>query len=317
MAQARDARLVVAGEALVDLITDPEDGRVLHARPGGAPYNAAIAAARLGTSVALLTRLSDDPFGRLLRDGLEHEAVATGLVQEGSEPTSLAIAHLDADGAASYGFYLDGTTNRSLLAEDLPMLPADAALAVTFGAIGVDDEPMGRALGVLVHREAGRRLVTVDPNVRPSAVRDRHEHRRALDELVADVDVVKTSDEDLELLGLDAFEHAATWVDGGPALVLLTRGGEGATAVHGVHGRVDVPGVAVDVVDTVGAGDTFGAAMQAWFVAHDVRDAAAVADLDRTALEDAMGFAVRAGALACTRRGADPPTRAELDAFSQ
>lgn len=311
-------QLVVAGEALVDLIADPGQAGTFHAREGGAPYNASVAASRLGVATAWLGRLSDDGFGVLLGDRLRAEGVDTGLAATGGEPTSLAVAQLDDDGRATYAFYLDGTTNRSYLAEDLPMLPQGAALAVTFGAIGLDDEPMGQALSVLVRREAGRRLVTLDPNVRPSAVADRHAYRRALDDLVASVAVVKTSDEDLELLGLDAFEHAAGWVAGsdGPALVVMTRGPDGATAFHARHGRVDVPGVSVDVVDTVGAGDTFGAGLQAWLVEHDVRDRAGVAALASDEVHDALAMAVRAGALACTRRGADPPTRSELDAFS-
>lgn len=313
MTATRHPRLVVAGEALIDLIQDPADPRTFHARPGGAPVNAAVAASRLGLHTAFLGRFSRDRFGDMLTRHLDDEGVVTSLSDRGDEPTSLAIAHLGADGGASYSFMLDGTTNRSMLAEDLPMLPADAALAVSLGAVTLDDEPMGQALATLARRESRRRLVTLDPNLRPSMIDDVVAYRATLDAVVGAVHVVKTSDEDLQVVrGADPLGQAADWVESGPALVVVTRGPDGATAFHREHGRIDVPGRVVDVVDTVGAGDSFGAALQAWFAEHLVDGPDAVAALDEADLRAALRFAVTVGALACTTRGADPPRRSAL-----
>lgn len=304
------ARVAVAGEALVDLVPD---GDALVPRPGGSPYNVAIGLGRLGVSTAFVGALSEDGFGRRLAEGLTDAGVDLGSAARVPEPTTLAVVHVDDDHRASYGFYLDGTSAATFDHRDVPDLPAGAALHVSFGAIGVTHEPAGGALTALLRAESGRRLVSLDPNVRPSALDDLDRWRRELGSAVAATDVVKVSDDDLALLHPgDAPERVAErWLASGPALVIVTRGRQGAVA-FGPAGRVAVAGIDVEVIDTVGAGDAFTAGL----LSHlDAREATSRAWLDRAdadAIAAALRHAVRVAAITCTRRGADPPTADEL-----
>lgn len=304
------ARIVVAGEALVDLV--PRDDTLVPL-PGGSPFNVAVGLGRLEVPTVYVGPLSRDGFGRLLADRLEAAHVDLRLAPRVDAPTTLAVVHLDAEQRATYGFYLDATAAAGLEIGQLPDLPEAAALHVSFGAIGVTHAPAGAALLHLLGREAGRRLTSLDPNVRPSALDDPHRSRDRLGSAIAVVDVVKVSDDDLALLhpGEDAEVVAAGWARQGPALVVVTRGPDGAVA-FGAAGRIEVPGRVVDVVDTVGAGDAFTAGLLAHLVAVGIDSRAALADADRDAVGAALARAVDVAAVTCTRAGADPPTLAEM-----
>lgn len=302
---------VVAGEALIDLAAE-DDGRLVP-HPGGSPFNVAIGAGRLQVPVRYLGPLSDDAFGGLLRDRLVAAGVDLDLTPTVEVPTTLAVVHLDAAGRASYGFYLEATSAAALTSVGLPPLPDGCGLHVSFGAIGPGHDPAGHALRALVHRERGRRLISFDPNVRPSAAgSDPAGYRASLDAMVADCDVVKASDEDLEALGgVDVV--ARRWADRGPAVVVVTRGPDGASAI--VDGReVDVPGRELALVDTVGAGDAFTSGLLWSLHRAGVTDRAAleahVDDDDR--LRATLRDASRVAAATCERPGADPPTLADL-----
>lgn len=302
--------VVVAGEALVDLVTE-RDGRLRPLR-GGSSLNVALGLGRLGVPTAYLGTISTDAFGQQLTDGLTAGGVELSLVRPVAAPTTLAVIHLDAARRASYGFYLEGTSAAALTTDALPALPTDALLHVSFGAIGAGHEPAGRALADLIEREAGRRLICLDPNLRPSAVGpDLGSYRARLEDLVTRCDVVKVSDEDLEQLHLDVEETAHRWARRGPAVVVVTRGPDGATVVTRDRSR-QVPGETVEVVDTVGAGDAFTAGLLHALVAAGVHDRASLDDLDEARLTGAVRDAVAVAALTCTRAGADPPSAAEL-----
>lgn len=306
---------IVAGESLVDLAVEA-DGR-LRPTPGGSPYNVAIGLGRLEVPTGYLGPRSTDGFGVELTDRLVEAEVDLALAAEVDAPTTLAVVHLDAQGRASYGFYLEGTAAASLRSTDLPGLPAGAGLHVSFGAIGVRSAPSGSALVALVRRESGRRLVSLDPNLRPTAVGDDvGAYAAALDDLVTSCDVVKASDEDLAVLG-DPEEVAARWAASGPALVVITRGPDGATALTAT-GRHEVPGRHVEVIDTVGAGDAFTAGLLAALHDAGATDRESLVSLAASpgALGTALDTAVAVAAITCTRPGSDPPTRAELDAPS-
>ncbi len=301
--------VVVAGEALVDLV--PGDAGALRASPGGSPFNVAIGLGRLAVPTRYLGVLGHDGFGQLLLDRL----VAAGVDVDGAPrrelPTTLAVVHLDDDGQASYAFYLDGTTAASLATTELPVLPDGALLHVSFGAIGPTHPTAGAALAALVEREAGERLVCLDPNVRPAAVTATTRHR--IEALLPACDVVKTSDEDLALLvpGADPEELAADWLTRGPALVVVTRGARGAVAFH-ASGRSEVPGRTVDVVDTVGAGDAFTAGMLHHLTRAGLVDRATLEAGDAAAITALLDHASAVAALTCARAGADPPSLDEL-----
>lgn len=301
--------IVVAGEALVDLVVS-RSGQV-DARLGGAAYNAARALARLGVEAALLERLSGDTLGKRLRDQLTEEKVALCVPEPSAKPCTLAVATLDATGAASYSFYLDGTAGPDVDYESAKRaLPADTA-AVHVGALGLVMEPFGAAIErlVLTDMPAGA-LVMLDPNCRPAAVTDPGAYRARISAIARRADIVKASAEDLAYLypGVPPEAAAAVLRNDGASLVLVTDGPRPARAFMG--GTVlaeDVP--PVTVVDTIGAGDAFGGGFLAWWTAHGLGQA----DLVRSDLvRQALRAATAAAAITCTRPGADPPTLAEL-----
>jgi fructokinase len=302
--------IVLAGEALIDLAAD---GDRLVPLPGGSPYNVAIGVARLGRPTGFVGRLSTDGFGRRLQDQLASEGVDLSLTTLTDEPTTLAVVHLDERRQATYRFYLAGTSAAGMRTGELPELPNDAILHVSFGAIGPGTLPAGHALSALLGREHGHRLTSLDPNVRPAAIDDLDGARLRLEALLAKVDVVKVSDEDLAVLypGRADVDVAAAWLERGPALVVVTRGAKGGWASTARH-RIEVGAPSVDVVDTVGAGDAYSAGLLSWLDTHDLRSKAAVEAIEASELEDALGYAARVAALTCTRPGADPPRASQL-----
>jgi fructokinase len=297
------AVIVVAGEALVDLVVSGDD---VVASPGGAPYNVARGCARLGVPTALLAAISNDGFGARLGAGLADAGVVDTLIQRTDRPTTLAVAELDAEGAASYHFYTEGTSAPSLTPRPFPS-DADALVA---GGLGLVLEPMATTVESTVLAAAADVLVLVDLNCRPPAVTDPAAYLARLERMLVRADVVKASDEDLAWLrpGAAPATAATTLLAEGPGVVLVTTGAQ-ATTIVTRDGAVAVPVEAVPVVDTIGAGDAFTAGFASWWVAGG----RGRVDLRNT---DALVAAVRAAhavaAVVVGRRGADPPTRAEL-----
>lgn len=304
--------IVVAGEALIDLAPD---GQLLAPLPGGSPYNVAVGLARLGAAVSYLGGLSSDGFGQLLADHLRTEGADLSLASWTDAPTTLAVVHLDDDGHASYGFYLAATSAASLEQADLPALPDGAALHVSMGAVGLETLPAGRTLTHLLHRERGRRFLSFDPNIRPSAILGTAAgYARLVDELVADLSLVKVSDEDIALVrpGRDPVEVARDWAGTGPAMVVVTRGPDGAVAVRAQGEPIEVPGEVVEVVDTVGAGDAFTSGLLSWLDEHELLSDGALRSLDAAGVAAALRHARHVAAITCTRPGSDPPRATEL-----
>ena len=295
--------IVVGGEALVDLVIDP-DGTVV-AKLGGGPFNAARAIGRLGSTVAFLGALSRDRFGNLLHDQLVADGVSDELVQFTDLPTTLASAELDGHGAASYHFYLAETAAPSLHPLDLPV---DLTI-VHVGTLGLVLEPLATTLEAVVGGIGNDVLVLLDPNCRPRVTADREAYIARLQRVLRRTDVVKVSTDDLQFIAPDDHSSGVRMlVEAGVALVLHTDGGR-SVQVHSATGVVEVPVPAVDVVDTIGAGDAFGGAFAAWW------DQAGLgrADLhDQPSVRAAVEAAVEVAALSCTRAGAEPPGRSEL-----
>jgi len=298
--------IVVAGEALVDLVPGQDDA--LRAHPGGGPFNTARTIGRLGQPVAFLGRLSCDRFGRTLEAMLEADGVGLGCVVRTDEPTTLALAEVDAAGAARYRFYERATSAPGLEpAEALAALPPDVTV-LHVGTLGIHLEPIATAVEALVERVAGTALVVVDPNVRAGVLADPAAFRARLDRLLERADLLKLSEDDLAWLtpGMAPDEGVRSLLGGARAGV-VTLGGQGALVV-GPAGAMRVAAPAVDVVDTIGAGDAFGGGLVAWWHMRDLgRDP--LGDLDT--LVEATTFACRVAALTCARAGATPPTLAE------
>lgn len=301
--------IVVAGEALVDLLVQP-DGRV-DAAPGGGPFNTARTIARLGQPVAFLGRLSDDGFGRRLRMVLAEDGVDASFVEPAAEPTTLAVAELDGRGSATYRFHTAGTSAPGLSAEAIGRAFATRPAAVCVASLGLVLEPMADSLAAAVTTVDPGTLVMLDPNCRPVLIADRARYLMRLDPVIRRSDVIKLSDDDLEYLvpGVAAIDAARSLLRGGPAAVLLTNGPDLVVVLTpDLEFELEVP--AVDVVDTVGAGDAFGGA----FLARWIERGLGRADLaDETALRDAAGRAIEVAAATCRRAGADPPRADELD----
>lgn len=299
--------VLVVGEALVDVVRRP-DGTITE-HPGGSPANVALGLARLGRPVHLLTRIGDDERGRLIERHLTSSGVRLVDGSVTGEPTSTAVATLDAEGAARYAFDL----RWSVPAADLPAQP----LAVHTGSLAAVLQPGAATVQRIVRGAHGHATVSYDPNLRPDLMGDPELVRPVVESLVASADVVKLSDEDAAWLAgdVDPLDLLDTWLTLGPALVVLTRGAAGFAAVSRA-GLVEVPAEPAVVVDTVGAGDSAMAGLldglaDAGLLGGEARPALAAVTPD--ALRDVLRHAAGVAAVTVSRPGADPPTRAELD----
>jgi fructokinase len=301
---------VVVGEALVDLVGQ-RGGRAYAAHPGGSPANVALGLGRLGVPVTLKTHLGRDAFGEMIRKHLEASGVRIDTGHADGVSTSLAIATLAA-GIAAYDFRIDWDLG------DLGPLPVETRCLHT-GSLATVLAPGKDGVVELVRREHERGRVTVsyDPNVRPALLGDPEAAGPDIEALVALSDVVKVSDEDLRWLypGRADEEVAQAWLAAGPALVVVTRGGAG---VYAVAGDVELrrEAVPIDLVDTVGAGDSFTSGLLDGLHRADLLGGArrtGLAAVDRATLEDVVDEAALIAAITCSRAGADPPTRAELE----
>ena len=306
---------VVCGEALMDVyVGEPTpEGLRLDARIGGSPLNVAQGLARLGQPVAFLAGLSTDAFGERLLASLRAEGVDTSLTVRSDAPTTLSVVSVGAAGVPRYAFHGTGAADRQIAADRLPRLPEQARV-LQFGSYAMVVEPVGEALRELAAAERGRRLVAYDLNVRLNVEPDVQRWRTVVATMAGIAHLMKTSDEDLALLYPDesVSEVAARWLLQGASMVVVTRGGEGAIA-WSAAGRADAGTPRVEVVDTVGAGDTFQAAMLCWLQEHGLLDAASLRDIDKPRMAAMLDFAARAAAITCSRRGADMPRRAEVD----
>jgi fructokinase len=305
--------IVVGGEALVDLVpaaTSRDPGGPLLPRWGGGPFNVAVALGRLGVPARFLSRMSTDPFGEAMLERLRLCGVDTSLVQRGDEPSTLAVVGIEASGSARYGFYTEGTADR--LITDPGPLPSDT-MAVALGTLSMVLEPGASTYQAVLEREANAgKLISLDPNIRADLITDPHRYRSRFRDWLPSVGLLKVSDEDADWLELGGKTgHPKEWLERGVGAIVITRGGNGITAVTHA-GVVDVPSHPTVVVDTIGAGDTTHAALLARLYTVGALSRDGVANLDRAGWTDVLEFAARAASFTCSRAGAEPPTAAEL-----
>ncbi|GAA1446850.1 carbohydrate kinase [Nocardiopsis tropica] len=312
------ARLVVIGENVMDLLPTGHGAGVLRASPGGGPANTAVAAARLGTPTRLLARIGSDGFGAMIRERLLGEGLDPAGLLAAEEPSALALASLGPDGSARYDFRMDDAADWHWRAGELPEELEPQVRALHAASIALFREPGASRIESLLRREHGRGRVTLtlDPNIRPDVIGDPATARALALRHCAQAHVVKASDEDLAFLypDLSPSRAALALAALGPSLVVATLGGEGALAVsHGVEAAVEAP--KVEVVDTVGAGDSFMGALLTWLDRRDLLGEgprARLAGTTRGDLEEMLRFAASAAAVTVTREGADPPVLADL-----
>lgn len=305
---------LVCGEGLLDVFAAGETpgGLALDGRVGGSPLNVAIGLARLGQPVAFFGGISRDVVGERLMHALRAEGVETATVVRSDAPSTLSLVGVDARGVPSYAFLGKGAADRQPTPASLDALPSRWR-AIHVGSYATVVPPIASTLRALVGRERDRALIAFDPNVRLNVEPDVGAWRATLESMQPCAHLLKVSEEDLALLhpGLPAPAFARSALDAGVRLVVVTRGSAGASAWTATQ-HAQVGAMPVEVADTVGAGDAFQAALLAWLAEHDRLDADRLASLDAASLRALLQFATRAAALACSRRGAELPHRAEL-----
>lgn len=329
--------MMICGEALLDVFAAGETptGIAFDAKVGGSPFNLAVGLARLGQAVGIFSAISTGFAGERLMRALASEGVDTRAVARSEAPTTLSLIGLDAQGVPSYAFYGEGCADRLLAEADLARVPAGIT-AINIGSYATVVEPIASTLRALIERERARgegggdaplarALIAYDPNIRLNVEPDLQRWRDQLAWMLPRTDLLKVSDEDLGLLqpgigdakldgvdGVDGFDaFAARALAQGVKAVVITRGALGAIGWT-TQGRSTIPPVTVDVIDTVGAGDTFQAALLTWLAEHGALSPQALGALTQSQLHDALGFAARAAAITCSRRGADMARRAEI-----
>ena len=319
--------ITVCGELVIDLIpvtpvvsagAGSAGPPQYAAFPGGNALNVAVAAARLGNVVHLMSRVGPGPFGALLREHAARAGVSTDAMRPALEPVSLAVVELAEDGSANYSFHTKGAADWQWTPEELAAAwPADTRI-VHVGSISSWTPPGSLHIADLVRRvrSEGTALVSFDPNVRPSLIDDADAVRAQVLDLRRTADVVKVSAEDMAWLepDVDLDEAATRWASEGPALVVVTDGGEPLRAARadGTLSRRRPP--RVEVVDTVGAGDSLAAGLFSGLVRTGTLSRAALLELPEAELAALLDDAALVAALVCTRAGANPPTQAELEA---
>lgn len=305
--------ILCCGEALIDMLpretATGETSFVPFA--GGSVFNSAIALGRLGVPTGFFSGISSDFFGEVLRDNLARSNVDYSFAAISDRPTTLAFVRL-VDGQARYAFYDENTAGRMLSESDMPFVD-ESIDAMLFGCISLISEPCGSVYEALMTREAPKRVMFLDPNIRAGFITDREKHLARMKRMIALADIVKLSDEDLNWFGEHGShdEIAAEWLKLGPKLIVITKGAHGADA-YTTHATVRVPGVKVDVVDTVGAGDTVNAGILVSLHNQGLLTKGSIENLSEDEIHSAVALGVRAAAVTVSRAGANPPWAAEM-----
>ncbi|ESX56365.1 carbohydrate kinase [Mesorhizobium sp. LSHC422A00] len=305
--------ILCCGEALIDMLprTTTQGEPAFAPYVGGAVFNTAIALGRLGAPAGFFSGLSSDLFGGQFREALGGSKVSSTYAHTSPRPTTLAFVRLT-NGQATYTFYDENTAGRMLTTADLPELGAEIE-AMLFGAISLISDPAGAAYEEFMKREHERRVMMLDPNIRPNFIPDKAKHLRRIRSMMAMADIVKLSDEDLHWFG-EAGSHEdviRNWLDRGPKLIVVTHGSEGAVGYSRDH-KVTVMPHKVEVVDTVGAGDTFNAGILASLHEQGLLSKAGIGGLSEDAIRQALALGAKAAAVTVSRAGANPPWRHEI-----
>ena len=304
-----EPQALVIGEALVDVVIHPQGRRTEH--PGGSPANVALGLGRLGRPVDLLTWLAPDAYGARVTSHLAASGVRVLTGNRSPLATPVAMAHIDETGQASYKFDLTWELPTAWDDDDV------APIVVHTGSIATTLQPGGPAVLREVTKRRPTSTVTYDPNARPALMGTPAEALAVIDQFVGVADVVKASDADLQWLypGREPGEVAAEWARSGPAVVVVTLGEHGALAATSSGLQLHIPAVKVQVVDTVGAGDSFMSGLiDGLWTAGLLGGAnrAALQAIDEQTLRTILERCIRIAAVTVSRAGANPPSRSEL-----
>jgi fructokinase len=322
--------IICCGEALIDMVraTVRGLGDVYTPRPGGSPYHTAIAIGKLGVPVKFLGRISNDFFGEILLKKLRKCHEGDELIHRCDQNSTLAFVEQDKAKGPQYVFYAEGTADCSLQPADLPAkLPADTK-CIVFGSISMILEPISTAIESFILREGIRKstdqvdgspVISFDPNIRSYMIKDRNAYIGKFEKWAAVSTIVKLSVEDFSFIypKLDPEKALQKIITMGPRLAICTLGPKGALALlrrnDGSVTKVSAPAVDLPVADTIGAGDTFHGAFLAWLEIKGKMSRSALVNLNETELYNALFFANKAASIVCTRTGAEPPGRKEVE----
>ncbi|MFM9583587.1 carbohydrate kinase family protein [Streptomyces caniscabiei] len=311
-------QITVLGECVADAFTEPAGARnelALRVLPGGGPANTAVSLARLGTPARFLARLSGDVFGRLFRAHLEASGVDLSYAVAAAEPSTLAVAELDAQGQAAFSFHAQNTADWQWTSGELARVDLSETACVHTGSLALVREPGALVVEEFLATASRQATVSIDPNVRPLLVHP-NVYRARLARWCALADILRLSEDDLELLlpGTPPEQACDTWHAAGARLVVITLGADGAVA--SLDGdRLRVPAVTTQVVDTVGAGDSFTAGLLHHLAARGILGGR-LADLGLDDVAEACRFATQVAALTCSVAGPNPPWKEQLAQFA-
>jgi fructokinase len=308
--------IVCCGEALIDMVPLGDRPDAFLACPGGCPYTTAIAAARLGAEAAFLGRIGNDFLGARLFDRLVANGVDASPVARRDQGATLAFVSRSPSGDARYAFYSEGAADRSFAAEDLPPSLPPRARYLVIGSISMLQEPLATTVESLAERERDRLLVSFDPNIRPGLIPDRAAYMRRFERWASLSAIVKISSDDLEWLypGASPENGIARLRSLGPELVVVTLGHAGSIAEHS-RAAARAGAFAVKVADTIGAGDTFHAALLFLLDREGVASREDLLGIDAASLGYMLSFANAAAAADCTHAGAEPPYLPEVEEY--
>ncbi|MFW6213367.1 MAG: carbohydrate kinase family protein [Spirochaetota bacterium] len=307
--------IICIGESLIDFVPQNAPGETPLYRPvpGGSPMNCAVAAARLGAKARFAGTISTDFFGDQIYAHLQANGVDCSAITRVANPTTLAFVKKVPDGSARYAFYTEGSADRALSPDHLSgEIPAGALLQI--GSISLIGDPESQTILQGVSATKDEHIVIFDPNIRPTLIDNEPDYRARIGRAIESAAIVKTSDEDLGWMFPNTTEDQAVGrlLAAGVHLVIVTRGAAGSSAIA-VEGRVDVPAPEVEVSDTIGAGDSYMAALLVWLDEHAIIAREQLAELSEEQRRLMLEFAGTVSAITCSRVGADPPRRDELD----
>ncbi|MGB7287472.1 MAG: carbohydrate kinase [Salaquimonas sp.] len=306
--------IICCGEALIDMLPRQlADGSDVYLPvSGGAVFNTAIALGRLGVDTGFVSGISSDLFGKQLIESLEASKVNPNFCVISDYPSTLAFVKLS-NGHAEYSFFDENSAGRMLSIDQLPELPENVE-AMHLGAISLIPEPCGSAYEALLERGSARSVISLDPNIRPGFIKDVDGHRARIKRMIDKSDIVKVSDEDLEWIepGADIQHTFDRWLAGGCSVIVLTKGSKGAT-LYTKFGSIDVTAVKTEVVDTVGAGDTFNAGFLFGLKQAGILSKSALQTASLEQFQKAGQIAAETAAITVSRAGANPPWREEIE----
>ena len=308
--------ILTCGEALIDFMSKMDDkgNPLFEPCPGGSPLNTAVAAARLGVPTGFLGRLSTDMFGDQLMNHVKANGIDQSFILRSGAPSTFSFVKRKADDSSEYAFYAKDSATWDVKKDDLPSELTGKIKCFQFGSISMLMQPFADTVTDFIARERDKIVVSFDPNIRPKMIETHRDYLKKFEKWVGCSSIVKMSDEDLIWLypeltidaGLDKMLAL------GASLAVVTCGKKGAVA-RTKNADVTVPTSKMPVVDTVGAGDTFHGSLLVWFYRRELLDRTLLAQLSSEKLREALRFAVKAAAINCSRRGADPPWSDQIE----